>query len=321
MAVSLRSTAGGSSRWSRRRRSPGRMELIAASRIIKAQQRARRRRAVRPSSCPGGLGTSPSARLQRRPPADCASRRTPKRAAMLIVTQRPGSGRGLLLQRLKEGERLAEMLREEGKEVVPYVVGRKGVGYYRFRGREVGGSVDRLLRRSRRTTTPRRSARRCSSASSSPPRAGSTRSTSFTDGRNMPSTRCTWSTRRVQVDAGRRSRTAMPAAAARRSSRRAGAPRGEVAAAATSSSRPPRRCSTRCCRATSRAGSTTALLQRGGLRAGRPAAGHEVGDRQRRGADQDVHPAGQRGPPGGDHPGDQRDRRRRGRAGRATRRE
>ena len=37
---------------------------------------------------------------------------------------------------LKESERLAELLRGEGKEVTPYLVGRKAVGFYKFRRRE-----------------------------------------------------------------------------------------------------------------------------------------------------------------------------------------
>jgi F-type H+-transporting ATPase subunit gamma len=42
---------------------------------------------------------------------------------------------------LKEGERLTELLRDEqGKEVIPFIVGRKGLGYYKFRNREVAAS-------------------------------------------------------------------------------------------------------------------------------------------------------------------------------------
>ena len=37
---------------------------------------------------------------------------------------------------LKESEKLAELLRDEGKEVIPYLVGRKAVGFYKFRRRE-----------------------------------------------------------------------------------------------------------------------------------------------------------------------------------------
>ncbi len=46
---------------------------------------------------------------------------------------------------LRKSEELAELLHSEGKEVVSYLVGRKAVGYYRFRRREfvrdwVGGT-------------------------------------------------------------------------------------------------------------------------------------------------------------------------------------
>ena len=41
---------------------------------------------------------------------------------------------------LKTAERLCEQLRAEGKEVVQYVVGRKGVAYYTFRQRELAQS-------------------------------------------------------------------------------------------------------------------------------------------------------------------------------------
>ena len=37
---------------------------------------------------------------------------------------------------LKESERLIGDLRADGKEVVPYLVGRKAVGFYKFRKRE-----------------------------------------------------------------------------------------------------------------------------------------------------------------------------------------
>ena len=41
---------------------------------------------------------------------------------------------------LREAEQLYSLLREEGKEPVVYVIGRKGVNYYRFRRREVEAS-------------------------------------------------------------------------------------------------------------------------------------------------------------------------------------
>jgi len=110
------------------------MELIAASRIIKAQQRAQQAapyareltRAVSAlvtfSNTDHPLTTEPE---------------DPKRAAILIVTSDRGLAGAYSSSVLKEGERLAERLRGEGKEVVTYLTGRKGEAYYRFRGRPV----------------------------------------------------------------------------------------------------------------------------------------------------------------------------------------
>ena len=55
----------------------------------------------------------------------------------------------------------------------------------------------------------------------------------------------------------------------------------------------------------------SALLEAGGVGVGCSKAGNEVGQRQRRGADPHLHSAGEPGPSGRDHSGDQRDRRRR----------
>jgi F-type H+-transporting ATPase subunit gamma len=113
------------------------MELIAASRIIKAQQRAQQAapyareltRAVSAlvtySNTDHPLTTEPE---------------DPKRAAVLIVTSDRGLAGAYSSSVLKEGERLAERLRGEGKEVVTYLTGRKGQAYYRFRGRDVAQS-------------------------------------------------------------------------------------------------------------------------------------------------------------------------------------
>jgi F-type H+-transporting ATPase subunit gamma len=110
------------------------MELIAASRIIKAQQRAQQAapyareltRAVQAlvtySNVDHPLTTEPE---------------NPQRAAVLIVTSDRGLAGAYSSGVLKEGERLAERLRGEGKEVVTYISGRKGEGYFRFRNRPV----------------------------------------------------------------------------------------------------------------------------------------------------------------------------------------
>ena len=110
------------------------MELIAASRIIKAQQRAQQAapyareltRAVSAlvtySNVKHPLTTEPE---------------NPRRAAVLIVTSDRGLAGAYSSSVLKEAERLAERLRAEGKEVVTFITGRKGEAYYRFRNRPV----------------------------------------------------------------------------------------------------------------------------------------------------------------------------------------
>jgi F-type H+-transporting ATPase subunit gamma len=62
-----------------------------------------------------------------------------RRAAMLLITSDRGLAGAYSSSVIKEGEQLAELLRGEGKEVVPYVTGRKAVAYYRFRQREIAG--------------------------------------------------------------------------------------------------------------------------------------------------------------------------------------
>ena len=59
-----------------------------------------------------------------------------RRAAVLVVTSDRGLAGAYSSAVLKESERLVGDLRAEGKEVVPYLVGRKAVGFYKFRKRE-----------------------------------------------------------------------------------------------------------------------------------------------------------------------------------------
>jgi F-type H+-transporting ATPase subunit gamma len=59
-----------------------------------------------------------------------------RRAAMVVITSDRGLAGAYSSAVLKESEKLAELLREEGREVIPYLVGRKAVGFYKFRRRE-----------------------------------------------------------------------------------------------------------------------------------------------------------------------------------------
>jgi F-type H+-transporting ATPase subunit gamma len=109
------------------------MELIAASRVVKAQQRVRE--------------SSPYARAITRAVSAVATysdvdhpltteHENVRRAAVLIITSDRGLAGAYSSSVIKESERLIGELRDEGKEVVPYLVGRKAVGFYRFRKRE-----------------------------------------------------------------------------------------------------------------------------------------------------------------------------------------
>jgi F-type H+-transporting ATPase subunit gamma len=109
-------------------------ELIAASRMIKAQQRT--------------AASSPYARAITRAVSAVATysnedhpltreKANVDRAAMLLITSDRGLAGAYSSNVLRAGERLAEKLRGEGKTVVPYIAGRKGSAFYRFRRRNV----------------------------------------------------------------------------------------------------------------------------------------------------------------------------------------
>jgi F-type H+-transporting ATPase subunit gamma len=110
------------------------MELIAASRIIKAQQRAQSAAPYARELTRAVSAVATYANVDHpltREPAD------PKRAAVLIVTSDRGLAGAYSSSVLKETERLVEKLRGEGKEVETYIAGRKGQAYYKFRNRPV----------------------------------------------------------------------------------------------------------------------------------------------------------------------------------------
>jgi F-type H+-transporting ATPase subunit gamma len=110
------------------------MELIAASRIIKAQQRAQ---AAAPYARELTRAVSAVATFSNVEHALTTEPEDPKRAAILIVTSDRGLAGAYSSNVLKESERLAEKLREEGKEVETYIAGRKGEAYFRFRQRPI----------------------------------------------------------------------------------------------------------------------------------------------------------------------------------------
>ncbi|PZS32381.1 MAG: F0F1 ATP synthase subunit gamma [Pseudonocardiales bacterium] len=112
------------------------MELIAASRIVKAQQRVTASKPyadeiTRVLSTLASRSSLDHPMLNERP--------DPERAAVLVVTSDRGLAGGYNSNVLRTAEELMALIRSEGKEPVLYVIGRKGVAYYRFRKRTMVG--------------------------------------------------------------------------------------------------------------------------------------------------------------------------------------
>ena len=110
------------------------MELIAASRIIKAQQRAQ---AAEPYARELTRAVSAVATFSNVDHPLTTETTESNRAAVLVVTSDRGLAGAYASNVLKEAERLSEKLRAEGKEVVTYVSGRKAEAYNKFRSRPV----------------------------------------------------------------------------------------------------------------------------------------------------------------------------------------
>lgn len=110
------------------------MELIAASRIVKARSRVD---AARPYSDELRQALGQAAAVTRVDHPLLSRGDAPKRSAVFLVTADRGSAGAYTANAVKEAEQLGNLLRDEGSEPVLYVSGRKGVSYYRFRNREI----------------------------------------------------------------------------------------------------------------------------------------------------------------------------------------
>ena len=110
------------------------MALIAASRIVKAQQRVA-------ESTPYAYAITETVTIVASSSSTehvlTTERENPGRVAVLVITSDRGLAGAYSSSALRAAEQLTVRLREEGMEPVPYVVGRKGVAYYRFRNREM----------------------------------------------------------------------------------------------------------------------------------------------------------------------------------------
>jgi F-type H+-transporting ATPase subunit gamma len=110
------------------------MELIAASRIIKAQQRAQQ---AAPYARELTRAVSAVATYSNVDHPLTTEPEESRRAAILVLTSDRGLAGAYSSAVIKEAEQLTEKLRAEGKEVDIYVSGRKGVTYFAFRRRDV----------------------------------------------------------------------------------------------------------------------------------------------------------------------------------------
>jgi F-type H+-transporting ATPase subunit gamma len=111
-------------------------ELIAASRIIKAQQRAEAARPYTRALVSALEAAAATARLDN-PLLEGIG--APQRSAVLVVTSDRGFAGAYSANVIRQSEALSGLLAEQGQQVLPYVVGQKGVTWFRFRGREVSG--------------------------------------------------------------------------------------------------------------------------------------------------------------------------------------
>ena len=106
------------------------MELISASRIYKAQQRVA---AATPYSRAVTRAVSAVATYSNVDHPLTTEPARIDRAAVVIFTSDRGLAGAFSSNVLKEVEQLTSLLREHGKEVVYYLVGRKAVSYFNFR--------------------------------------------------------------------------------------------------------------------------------------------------------------------------------------------
>ncbi|MEU9300762.1 MULTISPECIES: F0F1 ATP synthase subunit gamma [unclassified Streptomyces] len=113
------------------------MEMIAASRIVKAQRKVA---ASMPYATELTRAVTAVATGSNTKHALTTEVETPTRAAIVLITSDRGLAGGYSSNAIKQAERLTERLRAEGKDVDTYIVGRKGLAYYGFRERKVADS-------------------------------------------------------------------------------------------------------------------------------------------------------------------------------------
>ncbi|CAL9295413.1 F0F1 ATP synthase subunit gamma [Streptomyces sp. SudanB182_2057] len=113
------------------------MEMIAASRVVKAQRKvaASTPYATELTRAVTAVGTGSNTKHPLTTEAE-----NPTRAAVLLLTSDRGLAGAFNSNAIKAAEQLTERLEREGKQVDTYIVGRRGVAHYNFRERKVAES-------------------------------------------------------------------------------------------------------------------------------------------------------------------------------------
>jgi F-type H+-transporting ATPase subunit gamma len=114
------------------------MELVATSRIAKAQ--ARVAASLPYAKAITGVLTALASDASNIVHPLLVARPEVRRVGVLVVTSDRGLAGGYSSNAIRTTEQLIARLRAEGKEPVLYVVGRKGVTFYRFRNRPIEAS-------------------------------------------------------------------------------------------------------------------------------------------------------------------------------------
>jgi F-type H+-transporting ATPase subunit gamma len=112
-------------------------ELIASSRIIKAQQRVKSAQPYA-DEITWAVEAVVSRSSQINHPLTNEPEH-PTRAAVLIMTSDRGFCGGYNTSVLREAQNLRTLLEERGVEAVPFVAGRKGISWHHFRQRPMAG--------------------------------------------------------------------------------------------------------------------------------------------------------------------------------------
>jgi F-type H+-transporting ATPase subunit gamma len=112
-------------------------ELVATSRIAKAQERVAASKPYAEAITQVLTALASNATIDN---PLLVPRERVQRAGVLLITSDRGLAGAYNANAIRTAEQLISRLRGDGKDVVLYAVGRKGVGYYRFRNRPVEAS-------------------------------------------------------------------------------------------------------------------------------------------------------------------------------------